>query len=127
MLGLIGKKIGMTQLFNDDGSVVPVTVIEAGPCPIVQVRTDERDGYRAVQLGFGSKSEKRSNRPQSGHAAKAGLDHVPAITREFRLGPEDALAEDPHTPAKAPAPATATVEPEAADESVGARGDARRR
>jgi len=102
MLGLIGKKIGMTQLFTDDGSVVPVTAIEAGPCPIVQVRTEDRDGYRAVQVGFGSKSEKRSNNPSRGHAAKAGLDHVPAITREFRLGPDDLLADDPHSPAAAP-------------------------
>jgi large subunit ribosomal protein L3 len=99
MLGLIGKKIGMTQLFTDDGAVVPVTAIEAGPCPIVQVRTEDRDGYRAVQLGFGSKSEKRSNKPARGHAANAGLEYVPAITREFRLGPDEALADDPHTPA----------------------------
>jgi large subunit ribosomal protein L3 len=101
MLGLIGKKIGMTQLFTEDGAIVPVTAIEAGPCPIVLVRTDERDGYRAVQLGFGRKKEKRSTKPSLGHAAGAGLDYAPAITREFRLGPDDALAEDPHTPATA--------------------------
>lgn len=101
MLGLIGKKIGMTQLFADDGSVVPVTAIEAGPCPIVQVKTEERDGYRAVQLGFGRKKRRRTRKPQLGHAAGAGLDYVPAITREFRLSREDTLAEDPHTPAPA--------------------------
>jgi large subunit ribosomal protein L3 len=98
MLGLIGKKIGMTQLFDDDGKVIPVTAIEAGPCPIVQVKTEERDGYRAVQLGFGRKKERRSRKPELGHTAGAGLDYVPAITREFRLSGDDALAETPHTP-----------------------------
>lgn len=104
MLGLIGKKIGMTQLFDDDGQVIPVTAIEAGPCPIVQVKTEERDGYRAVQLGFGRKKARRSNKPDLGHMAKAGLDYVPAITREFRLGLDDVLAEDPHTPVAVPVP-----------------------
>ena len=98
MLGLIGKKIGMTQLFDDDGKVVPVTAIELGPCPIVQVKTEERDGYRAVQLGFGRKKERRSRKPDLGHTAGAGLDYVPAITREFRLSGGDTLAEEPHTP-----------------------------
>lgn len=107
MLGLIGKKIGMTQVFAEDGTVVPVTAIEAGPCPIVQVKTEERDGYRAVQLGFGRKKERRSNKPQSGHAAGAGLDYVPVITREFRLGGDAVIADDPHTPT---APATAVAE-----------------
>ena len=99
MLGLIGKKIGMTQLFDDDGKVVPVTAIELGPCPIVQVKTEERDGYRAVQLGFGRKKERRSRKPDLGHTAGAGLDYVQAITREFRLSGYDAIAEEPHTPA----------------------------
>jgi large subunit ribosomal protein L3 len=98
MLGLIGKKIGMTQLFAEDGGVVPVTAIEAGPCPIVQIRTDERDGYRAVQLGFGRKKASRSTKAASGHTAVAGLDYVPAVLREFHLGPKDKLAADPHTP-----------------------------
>ncbi len=115
MLGLIGKKIGMTQLFNDDGAIVPVTAIEAGPCPIVLVRTDERDGYRAVQLGFGRKKEKRSTKPALGHAAGAGLDYAPAITREFRLGPDEALAVDPHTPA---APAAQELAGESAAEAA---------
>ncbi len=109
MLGLIGKKVGMTQLFADDGSVVPVTAIEAGPCPIVQVKTEERDGYRAVQLGFGRKKPRRSRKPQLGHTARAGLDYVPAITREFRLSGDDVLAEDPHSPA----PVTSAAEGEA--------------
>jgi len=96
MLGLIGKKIGMTQLFAEDGTAVPVTAIEAGPCPIVQVKTEERDGYQAVQIGFGRKKPQRSRRPELGHSARAGLDYVPAITREFKLGPDDRFADDPH-------------------------------
>ncbi len=123
MLGLIGKKIGMTQLFADDGSVVPVTSIEAGPCPIVQVKTEERDGYRAVQLGFGRKKPRRSRKPQLGHAAGAGLDYVPAITREFRLSREDALAEDPHTPAPA-TEATEGAEAASGEEEAGAASGA---
>jgi large subunit ribosomal protein L3 len=97
MLGLIGKKIGMTQLFAEDGTAVPVTAIEAGPCPIVQVKTEDRDGYQAVQIGFGRKKPQRSRRPELGHSARAGLDYVPAITREFKLGPDDEFADDPHT------------------------------
>ena len=107
MLGLIGRKIGMTQVFDDDGKVVPVTAIEAGPCPIVQVKTEARDGYRAVQLGFGRKKERRSRKPELGHTAGAGLDYVPAIKREFRLGGDDTLAEEPHTPAAVVAEAPA--------------------
>lgn len=114
MLGLIGKKIGMTQLFAEDGAAVPVTAIEVGPCPIVQVKTEGRDGYQAVQLGYGRKKERRSRRPDLGHAAGAGLDYVPAITREFRLGPDDVLAEDPHTPV---APEGAAVADEGAEGS----------
>jgi len=98
MLGLIGRKIGMTQVFADDGTVVPVTAIEAGPCPIVQVKTEQRDGYRAVQLGFGRKKTTRSRKPDLGHSGRAGLDFVPAIVREFRLGADEVLAEDPHAP-----------------------------
>ena len=98
MLGLIGKKIGMTQLFAEDGRIVPVTAIEAGPCPIVQVKTEERDGYRAVQIGFGRRKPRRSSNPGLGHAGRAGLDYVPALTREFHLSADDVLAEDPHTP-----------------------------
>jgi large subunit ribosomal protein L3 len=119
MLGLIGKKIGMTQLFADDGTAVPVTAIEAGPCTIVQVKTGERDGYRAVQLGFGRKRPKRGRKPDLGHSAKAGLDHVPAIVREFRLGEEDVLADDPHTPAPR---AEAAPEQEAGEAGEGEAG-----
>ncbi len=85
MAGLIGRKLGMTQLFNEEGGAVPVTVIQAGPCPVVQVKTAETDGYEAVQLGFGSRKEKHATRARIGHAEKAGLDGAPAVLREFRV------------------------------------------
>lgn len=86
MPGLIGKKIGMTRIFDDAGIQIPVTVIEAGPCPVVQVKTDGVDGYRAVQVGFGSQKAKRMSRPEAGHAARAGLELAPRVLREFRVG-----------------------------------------
>ena len=86
MPGLIGKKVGMTRIFDDEGVQVPVTVIAAGPCPIVQVRSDERDGYRAVQLGLGAQKESRATRAEVGHAAKAGLAAAPRLMREFPIG-----------------------------------------
>ena len=85
MPGLIGKKIGMTRIFNDEGVQIPVTVIEAGPCPVVQVRSQEQDGYKAVQLGFGAQKDKRASRAEVGHAAKAGLEAAPRLMREFRV------------------------------------------
>ena len=82
--GIIGKKLGMTQLFDENGKVVPVTVIEAGPCTVVQKKTVESDGYQAIQLGFGDVSAKKVNKPAKGHFAKA--DVAPKKTlREFRL------------------------------------------
>jgi len=93
MAGLIGKKIGMTRVFDDQGTAVPVTVVEAGPCPVVQVKTEERDGYRAVQLGFGRKKEKRSSRPEMGHAARAGLETAPRVLREFHIGGDEEFEE----------------------------------
>jgi large subunit ribosomal protein L3 len=89
MPGLIGKKIGMTRIFNDEGVQVPVTVIEAGPCPVVEVRSEERDGYSAVQLGYGSQKAKRATRAENGHAAKAGLEVAPRLMREFSVGDEE--------------------------------------
>ncbi|NNF14564.1 MAG: 50S ribosomal protein L3 [Gemmatimonadetes bacterium] len=86
MPGLIGKKVGMTRIFDDEGVQIPVTVIEAGPCPVVGMRSAESDGYQAVQLGFGAKKEKRTSRPEMGHAAKAGLEAAPRLLREFRIG-----------------------------------------
>ncbi|HET6231600.1 MAG TPA: 50S ribosomal protein L3 [Longimicrobiaceae bacterium] len=83
MSGIIGKKLGMTQIFDEAGAVVPVTVIEAGPCPVVQVRTADKDGYEAVQLGFGAQKARRVSKAEAGHAAKAGLESAPAILREF--------------------------------------------
>lgn len=93
MPGIIGKKIGMTRIFDDEGVSVPVTVVEAGPCPVVQVKTDERDGYSAVQLGFGRKKEKRTPRPEAGHAKRVGLESAPAILREFKLAGQEAPEE----------------------------------
>ena len=71
MIGLLGKKIGMTQAFGRDGEVIPLTVIEAGPCAVLQVKTEDRDGYFAVQLGFGEKKESRANKPDLGRFKKA--------------------------------------------------------
>ncbi len=83
MPGLIGKKLGMTQIFTEDGEAVGVTVLEAGPCPVVQVKTAERDGYASLQLGFGRKKDKRVKRPEAGHVARAGLNYVPRVLAEF--------------------------------------------
>ena len=85
MAGLIGRKLGMTQIFDDEGASVPVTVIQAGPCPVVQVKTPDSDGYSAVQLGFGELKEKHSTRAIRGHAAKAELELAPRVLREFRV------------------------------------------
>jgi Ribosomal protein L3 len=84
MKGLLGYKRGMARIFNDKGLAVPVTVIEAGPCIVTQIKTTERDGYQAVQLGFGSIKERRLTMPERGHLRASGgvpLRHV----REFRL------------------------------------------
>ena len=88
--GIIGKKMGMTQIFDEKGNVVPVTVIEAGPCVVVQKKTVENDGYAAVQLGFGDVSPKHVNKPMKGHFDKA--DVAPKKTlKEFRFDDCDAL------------------------------------
>lgn len=81
---IVGKKIGMTQIFDENGKVIPVTVIEAGPCVVVQKKTIENDGYEAVQLGYGDISEKNVNKPRKGHFAKADVA-VKRHLREFRL------------------------------------------
>lgn len=72
MSGLIGKKIGMTSIYDTEGKIVPCTVIEAGPCVVTQIRTLEKDGYEAIQLGFDEKRESRTNKPMLGHFSKAG-------------------------------------------------------
>jgi large subunit ribosomal protein L3 len=82
---LIGKKIGMTQMFEESGKVVPVSVIEAGPCPIVQVKTPEKEGYAAIQIGFDEVRESRVSRPDAGHFKKAGVSPR-RILREVRVG-----------------------------------------
>lgn len=88
--GLIGKKIGMTQLFDENGKVIPVTVLEVGPCAVVQKKTNEKDGYEAVQLGFGDVKVNRVNKPMKGHFAKA--DVAPKkVLKEFRLADTSAL------------------------------------
>ncbi len=96
MSGLIGKKLGMTQIFTEDGEAVGVTVLEVGPCPVVQIRTAERDGYTAVQLGFGRVRDKHVKKPLAGHAARAGLEHVPQVLAEFEAeeGREYELGEE---------------------------------
>jgi large subunit ribosomal protein L3 len=85
MAGIIGRKVGMTQVFAEDGERVPVTVIEAGPCTVTAVRDRERDGYRAVQLAFGEVREALVTRPQLGHLKKAGAPATRALA-EFRVG-----------------------------------------
>ena len=84
MKAILGKKVGMTQIFDENGVVIPVTVIEAGPCSVVQVKTVETDGYNAVQIGFGSVKENKVNKPKAGHFAKAGVKAVKNL-REFRV------------------------------------------
>ncbi len=83
-LGIIGKKIGMTQIFSPDGEVIPVTVVQAGPCTVVQKKTSEKDGYSALQLGFGEKKPRKCTKPMQGHFKKAGGTAISAL-REFRI------------------------------------------
>ncbi len=81
---IIGKKLGMSQIFTADGKVVPVTVVEAGPCAVVQIKTKENDGYDAIQCGFGTVKENRVSKPQAGHFKKAGVQ-AKRYLREFRF------------------------------------------
>ncbi len=91
-IGLIGKKVGMTQLFDEDGKIVPVTVIEAGPCPVVQRKTAASDGYDAIQVGFRSEAKpKRVTRPLKGHFDRAKVAPHRHL-REFRLQPPESSA-----------------------------------
>jgi len=83
-MGLLGKKIGMTRIYSELGQAIPVTVIEAGPCVVLQKKTEAKEGYNAIQVGFGPKKETRLNKPQAGHskaAAKGGFYHI----KEFRV------------------------------------------
>ena len=87
---IIGKKVGMTQIFDADGKVIPVTVIEAGPCTVVQKKTEEKDGYNAVQLGYGDVPERKFTKPELGHLKKAGEARKKTL-KEFKLDNCDAL------------------------------------
>ena len=81
---IIGRKVGMTQIFDEQGKVIPVTVIEAGPCVVAQVKTNETDGYNAIQLGFGDVKESKLNKPEKGHFTKSKLP-LKKHLREFRM------------------------------------------
>jgi large subunit ribosomal protein L3 len=83
-IGILGRKLGMTRIFNSDGTAVPCTVVLAGPCPVIQIKNEEQDGYTAVQIGFDTVPEKRSNKPQKGHQSKAGKGLFRHL-RELRL------------------------------------------
>ena len=103
MSGIIGKKVGMTTIFNAEGQAVPCTLIEAGPCVVTQVRTEDKDGYTAIQLGYGEKKEKNTSRSLVGHFKKAGttpkrkLVEFKEFEKEYSLGEtirvEDVFAE----------------------------------
>ncbi len=103
MSGIIGKKVGMTTIFNAEGQAIPCTLIEAGPCVVTQVRTEEKDGYSAIQLGYGEKKEKNTSRPLVGHFKKAGttpkrkLIEFKEFEKQYNLGEtiriEDVFAE----------------------------------
>ncbi len=88
---ILGRKIGMTQVWNDKDEIVPVTVIQAGPCTVAQVKTQENDGYSAVQLGFGDIKAKKVNKPLAGHFAKLGVEPVRYL-REVRVAADQAPA-----------------------------------
>jgi large subunit ribosomal protein L3 len=93
MKAIIGKKVGMTQIFDENGYVIPVTVIEAGPCTVAQVKSVEIDGYNAVQLGFGEVKDKHINKPEKGHFAKSKLSAKKHL-REFRVEEADVKVGD---------------------------------
>lgn len=90
--GLLGKKVGMTQIFDDQGNVIPVTVIEAGPCVVVQKKTEEKDGYNAIQVGFGEIKKHRVNQPLKGHFQKHGVEPCRYLA-EFRVDNPDEYEE----------------------------------
>lgn len=98
MKAILGKKVGMTQVYDENGVVVPVTVIEAGPCVVIQKKTKENDGYEAVQVGFGDIREKLVNKPRAGHFQKHGVS-AKRYLREFRF--EDSASYEVGTEIKA--------------------------
>jgi len=90
-LGILGKKLGMTRIFTEDGRWIVVTVLEAGPCKVIQRKTKDIDGYEAVQLGFGELKESKCNKPQSGHFAKSDIKPM-RVLRELRVGGDSELS-----------------------------------
>ena len=82
---IIGKKIGMTQIFDEAGRVVPVTLIQAGPCTVLQKKTAEKDGYNAIQLGYETVPERKLTKPEIGHQKKAGVEELKKVLKEFPL------------------------------------------
>ena len=86
MRGLIGKKIGMTQVYNEEGTMIPVTIVEAGPCTVIQVKSINNDGYEAVQVGFGERKAKHVNKPLNGQFKKSGVQPK-KILMEFNIVP----------------------------------------
>ncbi|MHB9112092.1 MAG: 50S ribosomal protein L3 [Thermoleophilia bacterium] len=119
MAAILGKKLGMTQVFTDDGDRVVVTVIEAGPCAVTQVKTNARDGYQAVQMGFGDMKKNKVNSPQAGHFKKAGVDarrHLAEIRVEAETA-EGASEEEAILKLVVPAIAEVAVEEPEAEEA----------
>jgi large subunit ribosomal protein L3 len=92
MKGILGKKVGMTQIFDENGEVIPVTIIEAGPCYITQKKTTEKDGYNAIQLGFGEVAKQRVNKPKAGHLKKSNAPSVRYL-REFPVSEAETYEE----------------------------------
>ncbi len=93
MYGLIGKKVKMSQIFNEEGHVVPVTLVQAGPCVVSQIKTKDTDGYNSIQLAFGEKSKRSTNKPTTGHLKKADIESAKVLaefqsidTFEYKLG-----------------------------------------
>lgn len=89
-LGILGRKIGMSRVFGSDGTVIPVTIIQAGPCPVIQVKDPAKNGYAAVQVGFGESAARKANKPLKGHQDKAGCGYYRHL-REFRLDSVDGM------------------------------------
>jgi large subunit ribosomal protein L3 len=92
-VGLLGRKVGMTQIYQENGTVVPVTVLECGPCTVLQVRTAERDGYHALQLGFLDKKRKAATQPERGHARKVNAEPKRYVREIRQEAPADGVAE----------------------------------
>ena len=92
-VGLLGRKVGMTQIYEPDGTVVPVTVLECGPCTVLQVRTAERDGYHAYQLGFADKKRKSASQAERGHAKKVDAEPKKYVREIRQDGPAEGVAE----------------------------------